>query len=295
MKLTPLDIRKHQFAKRLRGYDPEEVRPFLEMLSGQWEELRDELRHAQDRVRELEGKLQHYERVEMALQEALEGARANAQRSQEHAEERARLIVEEAELKAEQLRHEAEQERFRLRQDVSKLTHRHAEVTARLRHFLMSEMEILAQHEEERPIGFLKLIPSREEAQPLPPAPEAETVELAASPDPSATEPDTPAPEATAEDEAARAKPASERASEGEPEGTTYGDLYARAARRAREAEPPASGEEDPMEEPEEEPAWTLRSLVADAAGETDDEPLGSGGEPVSEKERIRRILEDLD
>ncbi|MDX1531953.1 MAG: DivIVA domain-containing protein, partial [Rhodothermales bacterium] len=154
MKLTPLDIRKHEFARKVRGYDPVEVRAFLEMLSEQWEGVLDELRHAQDRVREMEGKISHYEKVEEALQEALHAARESAKRTQQNAEDRARLLVEEAELKAEQVLQEAEQKRFRLRQDISQLTHRHAEAAARLRHFLMTELEILAQHEEERPVGF---------------------------------------------------------------------------------------------------------------------------------------------
>lgn len=162
MNLSPLDIRKHEFSKSFRGYNPEEVRPFLEMVSQQWEELTDELRHAKDRVREMENKLVHYEKVEVALQEALEAARSNAARTQAHAEERARLSIDEAELKAEQIVREAEQERFRLRQDISKLTHRHAEVSARLRHFLMTELEVLAQHENERPTGFIKLARSRD-------------------------------------------------------------------------------------------------------------------------------------
>src|SRR5690554_6020031 len=129
MNLSPLDIRKHEFSKSFRGYNPEEVKPFLEMVSQQWEEMLDELRLAKDRVREMENKLVHYEKVEVALQEALESARSNAARTQAHAEERARLSVEEAELKAEQIVREAEQERFKLRQDISRLTHRHAEIS----------------------------------------------------------------------------------------------------------------------------------------------------------------------
>ena len=32
MKLTPLDIRKKDFGRSLRGYDPEEVEAFLDMV-----------------------------------------------------------------------------------------------------------------------------------------------------------------------------------------------------------------------------------------------------------------------
>lgn len=268
MKLTPLDIRKHEFARGFRGYDPEEVRAFLDMLSRQWEEALDELRHAESRVREIEAKIEHYERVEEALQEALTTARSNAKRSQEHAEERARLIVEEAELRAEQIIKEAEHERYKLRQDVSKLSHRHAEVTARLRHFLMTELEILAQHEDQRPVGFMKLIPAREGEAP-PPAEE----EHAPAPAGQARPPQPAAPPVV---------PAEEE--------TTYADLYARAADAARQMD--AQAPEEEPEEAEEEPHWTLRSIVTDTPDEEENSDVVAS---ASEKERIRRILEDLD
>lgn len=285
MKLTPLDIRKHEFTKKLRGYDPVEVKAFTEMVSQQWEEVLDELRHAQDRVREMENKIAHYEKVEVALQEALESARSGAKRTQDHAEERARLIVEEAELKAEQILQDAEQERFRLRQDVAKLSHRHDEVTARLRHFLMSELEILARHEDDRPIGFMKLVPGPD-AEALPPAPAVKNEEKPKAEKPAEPEakrdepkpapmPPVPAPDAAAEPE-------------DEPdEHTTYADLYARAAEAERERPAPAAEPEDEGPE-EEEPTWTLRSIVTGL-----DDPDAAGS--PNEKDRIRRILEDLD
>jgi cell division initiation protein len=294
MKLTPLDIRKHVFARKLRGYDPDEVRPFLEMVSQQWEEMQEEVRHANDRVREMENKIRHYEKVEVALQEALEAAKSSAHRTQTHAEERARLLLQEAELKVEQMMREAEQDHFRLRHDVSKLTHRHAEVTARLRHFLMSELEILAQHEEERPIGFMKLIPARE-AEALPSADEPPSQEARSQ---EARVQETSARETSGrEAPAATGGPSRQSGSEGPSEaaaasGTTYADLYARASRRARDQEaerPEAPAHVEPPEE--EEPAWTLRSLVTDEPREEDPRR----DPPASEKEHIRRILEDLD
>jgi cell division initiation protein len=277
MKLTPLDIRKHEFTRKLRGYDPEEVKAFTEMVSRQWEEVLDELRHARDRVRELEGKISHYEKVESALHEALESARSGAKRTQEQAEERARLIVEEAELKAEQRLQEVDQQKGQLRHDVVTLSRRQDEIVARLRHFLMSELEILARHEEDRPIGFMQLMPSQPaESLPSPPA---------SAPTPSE------GPAVGAEAEPSAADPEAEAPSP----GTTYRDLYARAA----EAEP--EDREDLYEEAaddengDEEPTWTLRSIVSGQEDEADFEEEPEATAPNSEKERIRRILEDLD
>ena len=39
MKLTPLDIKKQEFKKVLRGYDPVEVDSFLDMMSNEFADL----------------------------------------------------------------------------------------------------------------------------------------------------------------------------------------------------------------------------------------------------------------
>ena len=297
MKLTPLDIRKHDFATKMRGYDPDEVQAFLNTISQQWEEVLDEKRRAEDRVREIENKISHYEKVEMALQEALETARSGAKRSQENAEERAQLIVDEAELKAEQIVQDASQEKFKLQQDVVTLTNRYNEVTARLRHFLMSELEILARHEDDQPIGFMKLMP----ATPAEALPRTESQSATQAVETSSAKKEEPSPAASQPKTNAPAKPpatalptledleAEEQKEQAKEERTTYADLYARAAEAERER--PAPTEPEPAEEPEtEETTWTLRSIVTGL-----DEEAGGTATSPTEKERIRRILEDLD
>ncbi|MDX1418752.1 MAG: DivIVA domain-containing protein [Rubricoccaceae bacterium] len=162
MKLTPLDLRKQQFKKTFRGYDPDEVRGFIEKLALDWEEALEEKRRAEERVTQYEDKLRHYEKVELALQEALETARETGRRAEDAAHQRAKLIVEEAELRAQRIVQDAEQERYNMRQDLVKLTSRQNEIAARLRAFLMSEMEVLAQFQGDDPIGFIKLVSASE-------------------------------------------------------------------------------------------------------------------------------------
>ena len=160
MTLTPLEIRKKEFDKSMRGYAPAEVRSYLDLIATSYHDLAEERRMMKDRLQEMEQKLSHYARVEEALQEAVESARDNARRAQEAAEQRAKLIVEEAEMKAQRRVQDAEQERYRLRQDLVKLERRRVEAAAQLRGFLMSELEILAKFDGEEPTGFIKLLPS---------------------------------------------------------------------------------------------------------------------------------------
>ncbi len=148
MKISPLDIKKQEFARSLRGYDLEEVQAFLDMLAGQWEEMLADQRRADDKVRELQDKLEHYRRVEEALQEALHTAREGSKQALENAKQEAALIVKKAVGEAEDLTRSALLQRDVLLQEVDQLNGRRDEIVARLRAFLLSEVEILSHFEE---------------------------------------------------------------------------------------------------------------------------------------------------
>ena len=54
MKLTPLDIQRHEFQQRsLRGLDPDEVRTFLNEVAEEMEQLRAENEKRSEEVRRL--------------------------------------------------------------------------------------------------------------------------------------------------------------------------------------------------------------------------------------------------
>ena len=169
MRLSPLDIKKQEFTRTLRGYDQEEVQAFLDMLAGQWEELLAEQRRTEDRVRELKAKMEHYEKVEEALQEALQTARESSRQALENARQEAALLVKKAVGESEDLTRDAIRHRDQLMQEVQGLIGRRDVIVARLRAFLMSEAELLARFEER---DIERLFERKPEAPPAP-APEA--------------------------------------------------------------------------------------------------------------------------
>ncbi|WP_420456969.1 DivIVA domain-containing protein [Rubrivirga sp.] len=333
MNLTPLDVRRKEFDKGFRGYDPTEVDLFLKQVAERLEALQEETRRAEERARDAEAKLTHYEKVELALQEALESARETARSTAASAGEKARMIVQEAELRAETIVRDAERERHGLRQDIVRLSSRQAEAAARLRGFLLSELEVLAQFQGDDPVGFIRL-QSAESAGALPPAharleapiaddttdwqtdgPAAPT--SAADSEPSAWEPSYDAPDPAPEPEptpepvaepdpiaAPLAPDVSDAPAETEPDASVSDDASASpadtpasdpSAPDLSSSEPPVS--ESPAPEPaadapaEPPPAltggWDLRSLV------TGEERSVSASD--EERERIRRILDELD
>ncbi len=162
MKLSPLDIKKQEFAHGFRGYDTDEVDAFLDLLTQQWQQQQETERRLGDRVRELEAKLDHYEKVEEALQEALQTARESSHRVINNAEEKARLIIEDAEQRADRITKNAADDRHHLKRETAKIGNRRSEIVTRLRAFLMSELELLARYDGDDPIGFIKLLPAEE-------------------------------------------------------------------------------------------------------------------------------------
>ncbi len=186
MRLSPLDIKKQEFATRtLRGYDQEEVQAFLDMLAGQWEELLAEQRRTEDRVREFKAKMEHYEKVEEALQEALLTARESSKQTLENAKQEATLLVKKAVGESEDLTRDAIKKRDQLMQEVQGLIGRRDEIVARLRAFLTSEVELLARFEERDVERFFERVP------------EAPATQAAEEARPEAVEEEAPLDEAT--------------------------------------------------------------------------------------------------
>ena len=71
MKLTPLDIRKQEFKRVMRGYDPVEIDTFMEMTANEFEEVLKSQKDMRDRVIELEVQLKDYRTIEKTLQQTL--------------------------------------------------------------------------------------------------------------------------------------------------------------------------------------------------------------------------------
>ncbi|MEM9998909.1 MAG: DivIVA domain-containing protein [Bacteroidota bacterium] len=259
--LDPLQIRNQEFTSAFRGVNEEEVRNYLREVARQWEELLNENRRLEQRTTELNEKLAHYLRIEEALQEAVQSARENARRTQETAEQRAKLTIEEAEMRAQQLVQDAEHERYLAKQDLAKLNNRLSEVTARLRAFHTSELEILAAFTGEEPTAYFPRVQAAERRA-LPAAGSGLVGDAPAAVTPP-----------SAEDPAERPTPALRPPAESTPASTT-------------ETVPKRTVD--------------FRSLFASpepktAAASATPMPTAAQRESELEKAKIRRILEDLD
>lgn len=261
MRLTPLDIKKQEFSRGMRGYDVDEVQAFLSMMAIQWEEMQAEQRRTEEKVRDLKAKMEHYERVEVALQEALQTARENAKQALDNAKQEAKLIVKKAVSEAEDLSRSAIQQRDALANELESLMHRRNEMVARLRAFLNSEGEILARFEERESLTTHPPVAPAAVAsvsRVTTPAPEPEVVE----------KPPAPAPVVAEQPEAEAPAAIEERARDEQKE-----------AEEDAAAEVEAVEEPEPVEIPEEKPV----ALEPEPVSEPEPKPEVSNDAPVEE------------
>lgn len=143
MKVTPLDLKKQEFKKVLRGYDPVEVDTFMEMLATEFEDLFKQQKELRDRAVELETQLKDYKQIEKTLQQTLMQAQEATSRTYESARREAELIVREAEQKAAKIVEQANSDLTRLNNDIMQLFSRKESLIGRLRVLLSSELDLI--------------------------------------------------------------------------------------------------------------------------------------------------------
>lgn len=143
MKLSPLDIRKQQFKKIMRGYDPIEVDTFLEMAAQDMEEVLKQLREAREKEIQRETQLADYKQIEKTLQQTLLQAHEMTGKTYESARREAETIIKEAESRAAAILDSGNRELAKLNNEIAELKVRRDTLVGRLRVLLSSELDLL--------------------------------------------------------------------------------------------------------------------------------------------------------
>lgn len=143
MKVTPLDLKKQEFKRAVRGYDRVEVDTFMELIISEFESLIHENTKLSKKNASLEAELKHFKEVEKTLKETLYNVQETSQISRENSLKEATLVKKEAELEAIRMVDEARGETQRLREEMMTLKQQKESFTARLRHLLSSQLELL--------------------------------------------------------------------------------------------------------------------------------------------------------
>ena len=148
MKLTPIDIRKWEFKKGVRGYDKYEVQAFLELASEEFEKLQQERREFEQKSKRLEKEIEEYRRVEKSLQDTLISAKETTDKSMQNSRKEAELIVGDAELHADKLMDSARKKVSKIEDEITRLTVLRDSFMVKLKGMLNSQIELLELFDE---------------------------------------------------------------------------------------------------------------------------------------------------
>ncbi len=118
MRMTPLDVQSHQFSKRLRGFDPDEVEAFLRIVSEDYEQLVLGTESQNDRIRRLERRVEELSAQEALLKETLTSAQAMTEEMRRSVERESELRLAEVEIRAEKILDASHRRAARLAQDI---------------------------------------------------------------------------------------------------------------------------------------------------------------------------------
>jgi len=111
MKLSPLEVKKAEFKIKMRGYDTQEVRAFLEMVSQYMEDTEREIRELYEKMEEMQKLLDHYREMEETIKSAMMTAQKAAEDMKDNARREAELIIEKAKIQAQEIVSSAQKER----------------------------------------------------------------------------------------------------------------------------------------------------------------------------------------
>jgi DivIVA domain-containing protein len=109
MKITPLEIRQHEFEKTFRGYNIEEVDNFLVNLSQEWERVLNESKMLRMQLEIAEKEANKLREIEMTLFKTLKTAEDTSTMITEQASQQADKHIQEAKLQGEKLLIDAQQ------------------------------------------------------------------------------------------------------------------------------------------------------------------------------------------
>ena len=131
--LTPLDVRRYEFGKALRGYDPERVNQFRDQVAEELERLSRVNQELEAKARGFHEQLRAFRERDKAINEALVSAQQLRKDIREQADKESQLIIREARAEADRIVEDARQEIRRMEDQITSLDRARRAYLAQLR------------------------------------------------------------------------------------------------------------------------------------------------------------------
>jgi cell division initiation protein len=165
MKISPMDIQRQAFARRFRGFDPEEVRTYLNLVAEEVAALQRERDAFQQESQSLRGLVDEHREREAILKNTLLTAQRLSEDIRENARKQGESVVKEAELQADKLLELAQNRAHEVERGILDLRGHRSALRTDIRALITRLTHILDLQEEAEVEDNLRFLKRREEAQ----------------------------------------------------------------------------------------------------------------------------------
>jgi cell division initiation protein len=166
-RLTPLEIQKHEFSRKWKGFDPVEVESFLALVAEEMEELTRTASDYETRHRILQEENAEHRERERILKETLMTAQRASEDIRQAAAKQAELIVREAQDSGERLTHNAMQRAADVEKAIHELKIQRANFRLQLQKMLELFQTVLdfdrEDDDKQKPVGYMTRRPDKGE------------------------------------------------------------------------------------------------------------------------------------
>jgi cell division initiation protein len=149
MKITPMDIRTHQFKKSLMGYDAKDVEVLRETAAQAIEDAGLEIMRLEERLKDASIELNAHIGNERTLRDAITSAQKMVDGIRENAKKEAELIVAEARLQADNIVGQAHGRASELQDEIYRLKKQRMEMESAIRALIAYHTTALTAEEQE--------------------------------------------------------------------------------------------------------------------------------------------------
>jgi cell division initiation protein len=161
-RLTAREIQEQEFPRKVRGFDPEEVRLYLRSVSEEVERLNLENGDLREQLGDLRRQLEDLRGRETILQQTLVTAERVSEDLRNKAREESELIVKQGRFQAERMMKEAQDRLAQLEADISRSRVEREGFEHRLRSVIEQHLTLLDMRREARgELDNLRVMPTR--------------------------------------------------------------------------------------------------------------------------------------
>jgi len=204
MDLTPNEMKSHQFASAMRGYDKAEVKAFVDAAADALEDARADLLKLKEEYRTIQIKYEQLHNLEDTIKSAVLEAQKNANQILANARKEAQLVSEEARLNADKVLEKRQQHLSKLDSKIKEMEYTRETFYSKLRSEIEAHLKLvdsICPQESEMQSEEVK--PNGDQAEDYDETPEPETRHQ----EPEKTEPQNQEPESTEPQDRERKKP----------------------------------------------------------------------------------------